>query len=202
MDRTDRRAAYILLGITAAEATWVYFNMAGHADRFFRWMGFFSLARVGLPGWLLSMAIAILYIWAAARMPSVRANLVQISFLKLLAVVLAVVSGFCEEAIFRKLVMDSLQRHGSGVVIQLLSSAVLFGAAHSVWGLFRGSIRAAAGAMVATSILGMGLAAVYVVSNRVLAPCIVSHFLINLFIEPGLVLAAVRGEMGRVLQRD
>jgi len=39
------------------------------------------------------------------------------------------------------------------------------------------------------------LAVVYVVSHRIPALCIVSHFLINLFIEPGLVLAAV-GEMG------
>ena len=32
-------------------------------------------------------------------------------------------------------------------------------------------------------------------SGRSLAPCIVAHFLINAFIEPGLVLAAARGEM-------
>lgn len=31
---------------------------------------------------------------------------------------------------------------------------------------------------------------------KILAPCVVSHFLINLFIEPGLVLAALREEMG------
>ena len=32
-----------------------------------------------------------------------------------------------------------------------------------------------------------------------MSPCVVAHFLINLFIEPGLVLATVRGEMGRPL---
>jgi len=67
--------------------------------------------------------------------------------------------------------------------------------ARGVWGLIRGSIRASTGAIAATSVLGFMLAVVYVVSHRIPALCIVSHFLINLFIEPGLVLAAV-GEMG------
>ena len=46
-------------------------------------------------------------------------------------------------------------------------------------------------------ILGLMLALVYVASHRILAPCIVAHFITNLLIEPGLVLAAVRGEMAR-----
>jgi hypothetical protein len=52
--------------------------------------------------------------------------------------------------------------------------------------------------MAATSVLGFMLAVVYVSSHRILAPCIVSHFLINVFIEPGLVLAGFRGEMSSV----
>jgi hypothetical protein len=66
-----------------------------------------------------------------------------------------------------------------------------------VWGLFGRSIGAAWGAMVSTTVLGAALAVVYVVSARSLAPCIVSHFLVTGLIEPGLVLAAVRGEMSR-----
>ena len=62
-------------------------------------------------------------------------------------------------------------------------------------GVFRGSVVAAIGASTATTVLGLALAIVYIVSGRVLAPCVVSHFLINLIIEPGLILAAVRGEM-------
>jgi hypothetical protein len=42
------------------------------------------------------------------------------------------------------------------------------------------------------------LAIVYLVAGRNVAPCVAAHFLINAFIEPGLVLAAVRGEMGRL----
>jgi hypothetical protein len=65
-----------------------------------------------------------------------------------------------------------------------------------VWGIFGKSIRAAAGATIATAVLGCALAVVYLASGRNVAPCVFSHFLINALIEPGLVLAAVRGEMG------
>ena len=126
-----------------------------------------------------------------------RANLFRFSSLKLLAVAVAIASGFCEEVIFRKFLMDAMSHHGYNVVLQVAASALLFGAAHAVWGLFRGSLGAAAGAMVATGALGLALALVYVASHRVLLPCIVAHGAINLLAEPGLVLAAVRGEMGR-----
>ena len=57
-----------------------------------------------------------------------------------------------------------------------------------------------ASATVATSVLGMMLGVVFLLAGRSLAPCIVSHFIINLLIEPGLVLAATRGEMGSPLR--
>jgi hypothetical protein len=54
--------------------------------------------------------------------------------------------------------------------------------------------------MLATSILGGALAIVYLIAGRSVAPCIVAHFLLDLFVEPGLVLAALRGEMSRSQQ--
>jgi membrane protease YdiL (CAAX protease family) len=63
--------------------------------------------------------------------------------LKILAITVAVTAGFCEETIFRKLLMDALQNRGFGILLQLVASAVAFGVAHAVWGLFRGSIVAA-----------------------------------------------------------
>ena len=77
------------------------------------------------------------------------------------------------------------------------ASALAFGLAHGVWGAFRGSLSTAIGATIATGLLGGALAVVFVVSHRVLAPVVTAHFLINVFAEPGLVLAAVRGEMSR-----
>lgn len=65
-------------------------------------------------------------------------------------------------------------------------------------GLFGTSKRAAAGATLITALLGTALALVYVLAGRLLMPCIAAHFFINALLEPGLVLAACKGEMGRI----
>ena len=57
------------------------------------------------------------------------------------------------------------------------------------------SVRAAIGATVATGLLGAALAVMYLAGGRNLVPCIAAHFLINALAEPGVVLAAMRGEM-------
>jgi membrane protease YdiL (CAAX protease family) len=151
----------------------------------------------GAAGLGVGFLVVIGFVYFSRRLPSVRANLFRPSWLKLLALLVAVASGFCEEMIFRKWLMDLLQHRGYGPGLQLAGSTLAFGFAHAVWGLMRGSLRAALGAMVATGGLGLALALVYLASHRVVLPCIVAHFVINLFIEPGLVLAAVRGEMSR-----
>jgi CAAX protease family protein len=192
----EKKAAFILAGIAATEGTWLYFNLAGRAARFWRYTGFLNPAAAGFLGWTVAFAAAALFTWRAAMLPAVRENLLRPSVLKVLGILVAITAGFCEETIFRKWLMDALQTRGFGLMIQTLTSAITFGLAHGVWGLFRGSIRTFTGAMAAASVLGFMLAVVYITSHRILVPCIVSHFLINLFIEPGLVLAAVRGEMG------
>jgi membrane protease YdiL (CAAX protease family) len=76
-------------------------------------------------------------------------------------------------------------------------SGAAFGLAHSIWGLIGRSYRAATAAMLATTALGVGLAVVYLLAARSLAPCVVAHSLIDLLIEPCLMLAAARREMHR-----
>lgn len=193
----EKKAGLILAGIAASEGTWLYFNIAGRATRFWRYTGFRNPDQAGVLGWCLALMVAALFTWRAAKLPSVRENLLCPSLLKVLGVLVAIASGFCEEVIFRKGVMDALQNRSVPVVVQILASALSFGMVHGIWGLFRGSWRASVGAVVATGILGFMLAVVYVASNRVIAPCIASHFVINVLVEPGLVLAAVRGEMTR-----
>ena len=199
MDKTERKAAFILLAIALPEGAWVALNLVGRPMQFWRYTGFVDPGRAGILAWLLAVICAALFIWRAAQLPSVRANLIRPSELKILGLLLAVAAAFCEEVVFRKLLMDALQHHGSPAIVQILVSGLAFGVAHGVWGLFRGSVRAAVGGVIATGILGLTLAAIYIVGGRVLSPCVVAHFLINLFIEPGLVLAAVRGEMGQTL---
>ena len=192
----ERKAAAILFAIAAVEGAWCVVNVQAHPVKFMRYAGFVN-AQAGVLGWGLALAVAALFVASAVRLPSVRANLFALSRLKVLGLAVAVAAGLCEEAIFRKVLMDGLQHAGYGVALQIAASAAAFGVAHGIWGAFRGSVAAAIGATVATGLLGGALAIVYVASHRVLAPCVVSHFLINTLAEPGLVLAAVRGEMSR-----
>jgi membrane protease YdiL (CAAX protease family) len=196
----ENKAAAILAAIALSESVWVVWSAHLSPSRFFRYAGLQQASVPGLLGWVLALLVVIGFVYFSRRLPSVRANLFRPSWLKLLALLVAVASGFCEEMIFRKWLMDLLLHRGYGPVLQLAGSALAFGFAHAVWGLMRGSLGAALGAMVATGGLGLALALVYLASHRVVLPCIVAHFLINLFIEPGLVLAAVRGEMSRLAQ--
>jgi membrane protease YdiL (CAAX protease family) len=193
MSRDEKRAALILAVIAGVEGLWCAMN-ARNPGKFLAYMGF-SGARAPLAGWIVAAAVFLTFMALAARLPSVRANLVEPSLLKLLALAVAITACFLEEAVFRKALMDALQRGGHSAVIQVLVSGLCFGVAHGIWGLFRASFAAATGAIIATGLLGAGLAAAYIASDRILAPCVVAHFLINVFAEPGLVLAAVRGEM-------
>jgi hypothetical protein len=194
-DASERTAGFILAGIAVAEGWWLWASAHVHPRAFLCYTGFVE-APTAVIGWLLAAVVFIAFTaYAASRFPSVRANLVAFSWLKLLALAVAISAGFCEETIFRKWVMDAVAGAHFGFALQIGASALTFGLLHGVWGLFRGSIGAAVGATVATGVLGAALAVVYLASARVLAPCIMAHLLINAFAEPGLVLAAVRGEM-------
>jgi membrane protease YdiL (CAAX protease family) len=191
----ENKAAAILAGIALSEGVWVVWSAHFNPQRFFHYAGLDQASSSGLLGWISALLVIIGFVYFSRRLPSVRANFFRPSWLKVLAVLVAVASGFCEEMIFRKWLMDLLQHKGYGPALQVAGSALAFGFAHAVWGFMRGSLRAALGAMIATGGLGLALALVYLASHRIVLPCIIAHFLINLLIEPGLVLAAVRGEM-------
>jgi membrane protease YdiL (CAAX protease family) len=175
----------------------VLLNLRINGWRFVRYLGFVPGGAGNLAGWIAAALVTTIFITVALRLPSVRENLFRLSALKLIALFVAIGAGILEEVIFRRWTMNWLLGHGWGIVPQIIGSGLLFGAAHGVWGLFSKSLRAAIGATVATGFLGVMLAIVFVLAGRNLAPCIVAHFTINLFIEPGLVLAATRGEMTR-----
>ena len=88
----------------------------------------------------------------AYRLPSVRANFIRPSWLKLLALGVAVVAGILEEIAFRPLLMNALQHRGAGRFIQVLASAIAFGIVHGIWAIFGGHLRAGIGAVAATSV--------------------------------------------------
>jgi len=194
----EAKAALILAGILVVEGAWVVLNLLHNPAGFMRFLGF-APGRLGDPlGWFLAALVSAVFVYHGARMPSVRANLLRPSWLKLLALPMALAAGILEEAVFRRLLMDHLQAVGSGVAAQILVSGLAFGAAHGIWGLFGRSWRAALGATVATGVLGAALAGVYLLAGRSVAACVAAHFLIDALLEPGLVLAVLRGEMGRL----
>ena len=194
----EAKTALTLSGILALEGTWVVLNLLHNPAGFLRYLGL-APGLLGAPlGWLLAALVTAVFVHHGARMPSVRANLLRASWLKLLALPMALAAGILEEAVFRRLLMDYLQTTGFGVVSQILVSGLAFGAAHGIWGLLGRSWRAALGATVATGVLGVGLAGAYVLAGRSVAACVAAHFLIDALLEPGLVLAVLRGEMGRL----
>jgi membrane protease YdiL (CAAX protease family) len=193
----ERKSALILGFIIICEGWWFVLNLWFNGARLFHYLGF-APGRAGTAvGWVAATVVVLIFVGVACRLPSVRANLVRPSLLKVLALGVAVFAGTLEEVVFRKWVMDWLQAGGYGAALQIVGSALTFGFVHAIWGLMGKSLRAASGAMLATAFLGGMLAVVYLLAARSLAPCIAAHFLINVFIEPGLVLAATRGEMGR-----
>jgi hypothetical protein len=192
----ERKSGIILAIITALEAGWVLMNLQVSGWRFIRYLGFAPGMTGNLAGWLAAAFTTVIFVAFALRLPSVRENLFRPSFLKLLAIALAIAAGILEEVMFRRWTMNWLMAQGQGAVVQVLGAGLLFGAIHGVWGLMGKSLRAAIGATVATGFLGMMLGIAFLLAGRSLAPCIVAHFVINLLIEPGLVLAATRGEMG------
>ena len=117
----EKKSAIILAAITLSEGCWVYFNLRPSFSGFMRYTGFAS-NDAGAVGWILGVIVAIGFIALATRLPSVRQNLFRPSFLKLLALAVAVTAALCEECIFRKWFMDYLQHGGTGVALQVLAS--------------------------------------------------------------------------------
>src|SRR5450755_777521 len=192
----DRKVAWILAAVIVSEGVWVLWSFVADPVRFVAVLGFAPSRSGSISGWILGTIVAASYVWSAAKIPAVRDNLLRPTFLKILAILAAAMAAILEEVIFRKWVMDSLQRNGFGNELQILASGLAFGLGHSIWGLIRLSVATALNAAISTTVLGLALGVVYVISNRSLAACVVAHFVITALIEPGLIIAAVRNQLG------
>jgi hypothetical protein len=143
------------------------------------------------PAWAGALALTVIYVdYAARAFPLIRENFLRLNSMKFAAIPFAIVTGTVEELYFRKFLMDWAAHHGIAALGQVLVSALVFGFAHGIWGLFAKQWSMAVGATVATGVLGALLALVYLAAGRHVAPCIWAHMLINLGIEPWLILAA------------
>lgn len=186
---TERRAWIILGSILMLELVPFSFILGrsprGIADRLY------GFDQWHWPAWGGGLAISVAYVAYAARsFPLIRQNLLTVNAIKLAAVLMAIVTGTVEEIYFRKFLMDWAAHRGIADFVQVGISALLFGAAHGVWGLFAKEWQMALGAALATGILGALLAVVYLAAGRHVAPCVWTHMLINLAIEPWLIVSA------------
>ncbi|HEX3534050.1 MAG TPA: CPBP family intramembrane glutamic endopeptidase [Gemmatimonadaceae bacterium] len=155
-------------------------------------LGFGGVRPAPLQGWILAALVTAMFCWYTMRaFPLVRERVFDWSTIKAVALVFAFFSGTMEEIWFRMLAMDWSRDHGAGPLVQILFSAALFGLAHGVWGIFAGKFRVALGSIIATGALGAMLAVVYLTSARAVGPCIWSHIMINVIIEPWLLIAAM-----------
>lgn len=142
-------------------------------------------------GLALGLAVAVVYAGMTATLnPAVGPNLLRFTLVKGLAIIAAIVAGLVEETIFRGYLMTSLDQLGRGRVTQVLVSGVAFAVAHFYGFVSPAAILATFGF---TFILGAALALTYLVGNRSLTPVILSHAIIDLIIEPWLLLGFFTG---------
>jgi len=91
------------------------------------------------------------------------------------ALATGITAGFCEELLFRGLLMTGFDRAGYGKILQVILPGIAFGFSHlgyAVHGFVAGF-----GIMAPTAILGMMWGIAYLLGRRALLPCMVAHFL-------------------------
>ena len=187
------KAGLLLGGMTLFMSFFLLMWSIPDPARFFNHIGFNETAGKIPLAWILATIIAIGYIiYTSCMLPTVRHNLFRFNLLKVIGIFSAIASGMIEEMVFRQMLMDWLYSNNIGVVLQIVISGVAFGFAHAVWALFGGNWRTGVGAAISTTALGLLLAIVYIVAGRNVLPAIMAHILINLFIEPWLILHAVK----------
>jgi hypothetical protein len=160
----------IMAAATLAMGYPVLLYALGRNIRFLQDLGFQSGPRGTPTAWVLALIVAVTYSVATIRsIPLVAQHWRAPTPLKGLALVLALAAGIVEEAVFRRMIMDSIMQAGGAVWLQVLASGLLFGIAHASWGLIKGNFAVARSAAIATTILGGALAIIYVLGGRSLA---------------------------------
>jgi uncharacterized protein len=172
------------------------------------WIGWLwrtaSDPRGTVAAWSLAAAVAAGYVlYSATRSSVIRSFAFRpaawgpLLAIRLVAIPMSFVTGFFEEMFFRKVIMDVAQHHAYSPLMQIVISAGVFGVAHAVWVIFSGKVRAIAAVIMATGIFGGLLAVVYLLGGRSVAPCVAAHIVVNLILEPWLVLTSVTGNWAR-----
>jgi hypothetical protein len=178
------RAAIVLCVLASIEGGFILAYPDAWLSAAFR-----HAANVSFAAWIAAAIVTVGYIIYSIRaLPTVAALLGRLSPYKVFALVIAIPSSILEEVFFRGGLMNVLAAHHQNVLVQILGSGLAFGIVHSLWGI-RGGMSAVFGAVRSTTFLGLALAVVFVIAGRIVFPCVVAHFTINLVLEPWLLYA-------------
>lgn len=193
---TDRRKTAMILGMTALFMfSPLAMSLFWRPIPLFQNLGFDRKSFAPPLAWILATITVVVYVFYTIKaIPLVLSKQKEISLFKLLGILSALVGGIVEEVFFRRWLMDMLMARGVGPILQVINSGVAFGLAHSAWILFKGDIKFTFPAVLSTSVLGVLLAIIYLMGERNLGPCIFAHVLINIIIEPWLMLSSVSGK--------
>jgi len=192
----DRAKTALILGITSAfMVSPLVMSIFWGPIPLFQNLGFHRGSLAPSIAWILAAATAIAYVTYTMKViPFVLAMQKEISLFKLLGILAALVGGIVEEVFFRRWIMDMLMAGGVTPILQVIISGVAFGIAHTCWMLARGDFKFTFSAIFSTSLLGILLAIIYIVGGRNLGPCIFAHVIINMIIEPWLMLSSISGK--------
>jgi hypothetical protein len=193
---TDRRKTALILGLTSLFMfSPLVMSLFWHPIPLFQDLGFERGSIAPPMAWILATITVIAYVlYTMKAIPLVLAKQREISLFKLLGILSAVVGGIVEEVFFRRWTMDMFMKGGFNPILQVIISGLAFGLVHASWTLLaKRNFKATLPAILSTSILGIFLAIIYLVGGRNLGPCIFAHVLINIVIEPWLMLSAVSG---------
>jgi uncharacterized protein len=130
----------------------------------------------------IAVVVAIAYSSFTLLLPELREDAAELSLFKLWDASCSLFAAAVEEIIFRGYILTVLERNGSSFTAQVLTSGIAFGVVH---------IGYAPWAIAMTLLLGVVLAWLYLLGRRSLAAPIVCHGLINVIIEPWLLLYTI-----------
>jgi hypothetical protein len=140
----EQKSGFILSCFILTEGAFVLINVYFNGMKFVHYLGFGTDRNGTTTGWIMAFVVISIYVYKSTAFPSVRNHMFQFSFLKLLALLVAVFASILEEVMIRKWIMYFLFHEGFGRIIQVATSGFCFGMIHGIWGLF-GSKRAAIG---------------------------------------------------------
>lgn len=192
MDKKYRRkTGLITLTMSLFMFSPIFMHLLGYRIPMFEHLGLTTGTFAPWFAWVFMLILTISYvIYTFKAIPFVFKMQRELSFFKLVGF-LTIVGGVLEEVVFRRWLMDLLMGLGYGLVFQIFISGVAFGLAHIVWGLFGRNRKFLFGSFLSTTFLGLALAIIYLTGDRNIGPCIISHSLINIIIEPWLLLSAI-----------